>query len=81
VSRRNWLGITTQCVAVVLGLMTGVVCQAEIISVGKASYTDSLTDFDPEDHGPEFDVYVSDEAQRPLPTSDWWTSLMTERFR
>ena len=66
--------------ALILGLMICVACQAEIIPVGKASYTDSLTDFDPEDHGPKFEVFVSDEVTRPLPTSDWWTTLMTEPF-
>ena len=79
-SKRNLLGGAGQFVTLVLALMTCVACQAEIISVGKASYTDSLTDFDPEDHGPNVEIYVSDEARRPLPTSDWWTTLITERF-
>ena len=72
--------MTETCAALVLALTTCVACQAEIISVGKASYTDSLTDFDPEDHGPKFEVYVSDDVPRPLPTSDWWTTLLTERY-
>ena len=79
-SRRNVLVMTETCAALVLALTTCVACQAEIISVGKASYTDSLTDFDPEDHGPKFEVYVSDDVPRPLPTSDWWTTLLTERY-
>ncbi len=78
--KRNLSVTVANCAAVVLVVMACVVCQGEIISVGKASYTHSLTDFDSEDHGPKFEVFVSDEVLRPLPTSDWWTSVMTQRF-
>ncbi len=60
--------ITTACI----------VCRAEIFTVGAGSYTDSLADFDPDDHGPTFAVRVTAEAPYPYPTSDWWTSVLAD---
>lgn len=56
------------------------VCQAQIVAAGKGSYTTSLTEFDPSDHGTQFNVYIADDAPYPYPTSDWWTSVLTQPF-
>ncbi|MCR9202541.1 MAG: glycosyl hydrolase [Planctomycetaceae bacterium] len=51
-----------------------------VVSIGQGSYTTSLRSFDEQDHGPQFDVFVKEGLKAPLPTSDWWTTVLTERF-
>ncbi len=79
-SSRSLIATLEKFVALILVLTVYGSCSAEIISIGKASYTDSLTGFDAKDHGPRFEVFVSDELSPPLPTSDWWTTVLTEPF-
>ena len=55
-------------------------CHADIITVGKGSYSNSTAKFDSEDHGPKFEVFATKDAPHPYPTSDWWTTVLTERF-
>ena len=62
-------------------LLLSLSCNAdEIVKAGKGSYTTSLRGFDPEDHGTRFDLYATEDAPYPYPTSDWWTSVLTQPF-
>lgn len=61
-------------------LVFGVGCRADVIPVGGGSYTDDLANFDPQDHGPKFTPRVTDDAPHPYPTSDWWTSVLSETW-
>ena len=72
--------IKSSLVLIALVLSVCGVCVAEIFTVGAGSYTDDLAEFDPEDHGPTYTPRIIEEAPYPYPTSDWWTSVLTEDY-
>ncbi|MBN1384593.1 MAG: T9SS type A sorting domain-containing protein [Elusimicrobia bacterium] len=66
----------------IIGIITAVflistLVSAATIQVGKASYTNVLQ---PDEAGPPITIYKTSNLKRPIPSNEWWTSLLSETF-